>query len=108
MGTVLIHGDFWLEHVIISSKNNRLYVIDWDYSSAGSPYEDFVTVQTSIINQFNHREDFWEGYGLTPDKHTINEFVKLQCLRQFSFTTANNYLKESPHGFYHRQMHRHN
>ena len=104
LGWVFLHGDYWLEHIILSEKENQPYVIDWDYSTFGTPYQDFVTVQTSIIDIFNNGDDFWEGYGLIPDKNTINEYVKLECLRYFSFIRPDMYLREPKDGFYHKQM----
>lgn len=104
LGSARLHGDYWLEHVIVSDKDGRPYVVDWDHARPGSPYRDFVTVQTWIIDAFGKGEAFWEGYGSKPDEQSLKTYITLQCLKYLATLTPELYLQEPEDGFYHRQM----
>jgi hypothetical protein len=104
LGTTVTHGDFWFRHLIKDARSGLPRVIDWEYTRPYTPYHDFVSVQQFIIGFFGGEEEFWRGYGMVPDKDTLNEFIKFQSFRYLAHITSPQvYLDEGPDGFYHKQ-----
>ena len=104
LGMRYIHGDFWLGN-IIGKIGKEPKIIDWEFSGAGSPYEDFAIVDLWIFREFaDSEQDFWRGYGFRPNQETINSFLILRCIEFLATVTLENYLKEEKDGFYHNKI----
>ena len=107
-GTTRIHRDYWLGNVMRTRDANKLpsqryKAIDWEFAGIGSPYEDFSIAHMWIFRVYGGEDFFWEGYGSTPDKDTIREFLKLKTVEFISRCGYNDYMNESKDGFYHKK-----
>lgn len=101
MGSTHIHRDYWLGNVI--RNGHRLKAIDWEFAGIGSPYEDFAIADLWIFREHGGEDAFWEGYGQTPDKDTIREFLKMKCVEFLSRVTPDEFDQEPEDGFYHNK-----
>lgn len=95
-----IHGDFWLGN-IKETPNGEVKAIDWEYSRIGTPYQDFVSVYLFTILKYGHADEFWKGYGSTPHKETLDQFVRQQCFRYMATCGPEKFAAEKNDGFYH-------
>lgn len=108
-GTTRVHRDFWLGNVMRTSEvdkpaSDRYKAIDWEFSGIGSPYEDFAISDMWIFRVHGGEDAFWEGYGSTPDKATIREFLKMKAVEFTSRIGYQAYNDEGKDGFYHGKI----
>ncbi|MEK7497841.1 MAG: aminoglycoside phosphotransferase family protein [Patescibacteria group bacterium] len=102
LGATCLHRDYWLGNIV--GNEGKPKVIDWEFAGVGSPYEDFAIVDLWIIREFKNSQLFWQGYGLDPDRDTLNAFLGLKCLEFLATTSVSSYKLESDDGFYHNKV----
>jgi aminoglycoside phosphotransferase (APT) family kinase protein len=70
--STLIHGDWKLENVLISSDGARLHVIDWELAGWGDPRWDVATLLQSWWNRWVRAP---EQYSLDAIRPTLRAFL---------------------------------
>lgn len=76
-----IHGEFCPNNIILAPKG--MYVIDWETSGYGSPYEDFAHMDLFGFRKYGlSHYAFYQGYGEMPDEDMVRDFV-VRKIRRF-------------------------
>jgi|SRR3989338_2575430 len=102
---VSIHSDFWLENILVDAEYN-FYVIDWEFFSMGSLYEDLGVFYANVHEHFPELQDFcrvfFNAYDPYIDFELIRAFGVYRCIRLLSYVDMDDYEKEPierPHSF---------
>ena len=100
-----VHTDFWFENILADSNDN-FYVIDWEFYSTGSPYEDLGVFYMNVHEHFSGSQDFcdtfFHAYDTNVDTELARAFCVYRCLRLLSHVDIADYEREPlkrPHSF---------
>ncbi len=98
---VFIHGDFWLDNMLFS-KDDHIYVIDWEFSGMGFSYEDLGIFFTNVDMFFQDGSSrrFYQNCNPDLDFRLIKLFCFYRCMRLLSFIDLDIY-KSSPENYNH-------
>lgn len=95
--TVPVHTDFWFENILVDDADN-FYVVDWEFYSTGSPYEDLGVFYTNVHEHFPESCDFcrafFRSYGQDIDMELVRAFSVYRCLRLSSHVDVEDYERE--------------
>lgn len=100
-----VHTDFWLENILLD-EDGQFYVIDWEFSRDGSPYEDlgvfFMNVHEHYLTSKGFCEAFFSSYDDSVDMGLVRAFCVYRCMRILSHVDFADYELEAverPHSF---------
>lgn len=103
--TTPVHTDFWFENILADTTDN-FYVIDWEFYSTGSPYEDLGVFYMNVHEHFPAARDFcgmfFHAYDPDVDMELVRAFCVYRCLRLLSHVDMADYEREPlerPHSF---------
>ncbi len=91
----LIHGDFWLNNVLIDSKVEEIKIIDWEFGSVGSPYIDLGTYYIYSQDYSNFSQIF-NDYKYELDIELILFFASFRIIKLLSFINLDIYKRADP------------
>ncbi|MEM7589108.1 MAG: aminoglycoside phosphotransferase family protein [Myxococcota bacterium] len=102
---VPVHTDFWFENILADDADN-FYVIDWEFYSTGSPYENLGVFYMNVNEHFSESRDFcdtfFRAYDPGVDVELVRAFCVYRCLRLLSHVDVEDYEREPlerPHSF---------
>ncbi|MFK4331996.1 MULTISPECIES: aminoglycoside phosphotransferase family protein [Bacillus] len=78
----LLHGDFYPNNIVVDfASEERIGILDFEWSLIGDPIYDFRVLEMFIFPQFKYKEIFYRGYGINPEIFQKNMLIYLQIYK---------------------------